>query len=219
MEAVFSDIYERSYWGSNMKAAYRGSSGSGSDPDYNRQYIEWLRDFIRDRKIQTVVDLGCGDFRCGPLIYEGIPISYTGLDVYRPLIESLQKEYPGYTFKHLDFFTDLQEAPGGDLCILKDVLQHWSNQDITAFLDSLIRSRKFRWILVCNCAQQKRVKNIKTGYHRQLSAAFRPLCLFNPTVVFRYETKEVSLIDCVVLARIEEPRASDHPQDSRRARV
>lgn len=218
MEAVFSGIYERSFWGSNMNPAYRGSSGSGSDPDYNRPYIEWLRDLIRDRKIQTVVDLGCGDFRCGPLIYNDLNVSYTGLDVYRPLIESLQTEYPDYTFRHLDFFTDLEEIPPGDLCILKDVLQHWSNQDITVFLESLIRSKKFRWILICNCAQQKRVKNIKTGYHRQLSISFRPLSQFSPTVQLTYETKEVSLIDCAALARTEEPLALDHLQDSRSVR-
>lgn len=218
MEAVFSGIYERGYWGSNMKVAYRGSSGSGSDPDYNRPYIEWLRGFIKDRKIQTVVDLGCGDFRSGPLIYEGLSISYTGLDIYQPLIHSLQTEYPDYTFRYLDVFANLDQIPGGDLCILKDVLQHWSNQDITVFLESVIRSRKFRWILICNCAQQKRVKNIKTGYHRQLSAAFRPLCLFKPTVIFRYETKEVSLIDCDALSKTEEPLALDHQQDSRSVR-
>jgi hypothetical protein len=218
MEAVFSGIYERSYWGSNMKVAYRGSSGSGSDPEYNRPYIEWLRGFIRDRSIQTIVDLGCGDFRCGPLIYEGLPVAYTGLDVYRPLIESLQIEYPDYQFRHLNVFSNVEEVPPGDLCILKDVLQHWSNQDITVFLDRLIQSRKFRWILICNCARQKRVKNIKTGYHRQLSISFRPLSLFNPTVLFRYETKEVSLIDCDAHARTEETRASDHPQDSRSVR-
>jgi hypothetical protein len=215
MEDVFTDIYERSFWGSNMNPTYRGSSGSGSDPDYNRPYIEWLRDLIRDRKIQTVVDLGCGDFRSGPAIYRGLNVSYTGLDVYRPLINSLQTEYSDYQFRHLDFFTDLQEIPPGDLCILKDVLQHWSNRDITVFLDRLIRSKKFRWILICNCAQQKRVKTIKTGYHRQLSSAFRPLCLFNPTILFRYETKEVSIIDCAVHARTEEPQALGHRQDSR----
>ena len=214
MEDVFTGIYERGFWGSNMKSAYRGSSGSGSDPEYNRPYIEWLRELIRDRKIQSVVDLGCGDFRCGPLIYDGLNVAYTGLDVYRPLIESLQAEYPDYQFRHLDVFSNVQEVPGGDLCILKDVLQHWSNQDITEFLESLIRSRKFRWILICNCAQQKHVKNIKTGYHRQLAAAFRPLCLFNPTVLFHYETKEVSLIDCDAHARTVENRALDHRQDS-----
>jgi hypothetical protein len=218
MEAVFTGIYERSYWGSNMKVAYRGSSGSGSDPEYNRPYIEWLRDFIRDRSIQTIVDLGCGDFRCGSLIYKGLPVAYIGLDVYRPLIESLQAEYPEFQFRHLDAFMEPDQIPSGDLCILKDVLQHWSNQDITVFLDSVIRSRKFRWILICNCAQQKRVKNIKTGYHRQLAAAFRPLSVFNPTVLFCYETKEVSLIDCDAHARIEEPLASDHQQDSRSVR-
>jgi hypothetical protein len=218
MEDVFTGIYERGYWGSNMSPAYRGSSGSGSDPEYNRPYIEWLRALIRDRKIRTVVDLGCGDFRTGPSIYEGLNVVYTGLDVYRPLIQFLQTEYPDFQFRHLDFFTEPDQIPGGDLCILKDVLQHWSNQDIQIFLDRLIRSRKFRWILICNCAQQKRVKNIKTGYHRQLSAAFRPLSLFTPTILFRYETKEVSIIDCAALARSEENRALDHRQDSRSAR-
>ena len=44
------------------------------------QYIQFLIKFIREHDIHTVVDIGCGDFRCGKLIYDDLNISYTGYD-------------------------------------------------------------------------------------------------------------------------------------------
>ena len=196
METIFTDLYEREFWGSNGHLEYRGSSGSGSDPEFNQPYITWLRRYIQENRIQSIVDIGCGDFRCGPHIYTDSEIHYTGIDVYKPLIESLQKEFTEFRFLHLDCFKEPEKIPSADLYILKDILQHWSNKDITEFLERLIQLQKCNAILIINCGQQKRKKNIRTGYHRQLSARFAPLRNFHPQIVLTYETKEVSILTC-----------------------
>ena len=42
---------------------YNGSSGGGSDLDYNKDtYVPFLKKFIVDNNIKNIVDLGCGDF-------------------------------------------------------------------------------------------------------------------------------------------------------------
>lgn len=175
---------------------YRGSSGTGSSVEFNREYIRWLRSFIQEHRIQSVVDLGCGDFRCGPAIYDGLDIDYTGLDVYEPMLESLRAQHPFSRFITQDFFAS-RNLPRGDLCIMKDVLQHWTTTEIYDFMDFLVTSKLYKTILIVNCSRQKKDnKDIRTGRQRQLSADYLPLRHYGAKKVFNYETKEVSLVSC-----------------------
>lgn len=198
MEDVFTRIYERSVWGSNNNQTYAGSSGGGSSVDYNKDtYIPFLRKFIKDLNIKTVVDLGCGDFRCGRLIYDDLDVTYAGYDTYGKVIEHNSATHPHekYTFNHLDFFTHKQDIVSGDLCILKDVIQHWCVKNITEFLDYLVINKKFKYILICNCCNQWRHNTeIRNGDFRPLSCRFFPLRRYNPVRVYAYNTKEVSVI-------------------------
>uniref|UniRef100_A0A6C0B504 Uncharacterized protein n=1 Tax=viral metagenome TaxID=1070528 RepID=A0A6C0B504_9ZZZZ len=78
---------------------------------------------------------------------------------------------------------------------VKDVLQHWNLNSIYSFLDYLIVNKKFRYILICNCCGQKIDNNdIRTGNFRPLSCDFLPLKKYNPKKLYRYKTKEISVI-------------------------
>jgi hypothetical protein len=192
---IFTDIYEREYWGSNMMS-YRGSSGSGSSVEFNRDYISWLRGFLQEYGYRSVVDIGCGDFRCGPAIYDGLAVDYTGFDVYEPMLESLRAQHPSRRFYVQDCFRD-RRLPRADLCIMKDVLQHWTTAEIYDFMDFLVASKLYKTILIVNCSRQKKDnKDIRTGRQRQLSADYLPLKHYGAKKVFAYETKEVSLVSC-----------------------
>lgn len=202
MEPIFTAIYEDRIWGDNRQEEYRGSSGGGSDVEYNRRhYVPFLKGFIQEYGVRTVVDLGCGDFRCGPLIYEGLDVKYTGYDTYRAMVEHHQKQTEllppsTYTFHALDFYQEREQLVGADLCILKDVLQHWSQEHIRTFLDDVIRRRLYRLILICNCSAQRSDRDdIQDGGWRPLSATMEPLRSYGARVVYRYDTKEVSLIE------------------------
>ena len=101
MEEVFTNVYENKVWGNsnNGTIEYSGSSGGGSEIDYNKDsYVPFLKQFILAHNIKTVVDLG-GDFKCGKLIYDDLDISYTGYDTYKKVIEYNSKQYlqPKYT--------------------------------------------------------------------------------------------------------------------------
>ena len=144
------------------------------------------------------MDLGCGDFRCGEAIYGDLDILYNGYDAYSRLIELHQNTYTKYNFKHLDFLNAKTEIQSADLCILKDVLQHWSLEEIYTFLDYLIEAKLFRYILIINCSDQTSdyIDDCKTstGGWNQLSANFLPLRKYNPIILNKYDTKEISLI-------------------------
>lgn len=201
METIFTAIYENRVWGDNRRGEYRGSSGGGSDVEYNRErYVPFLKKFIRDHGVRTVADLGCGDFRCGPLIYEDLDVHYTGYDTYRAVVEHHQETTQSllqkYTFRTLDVYQERDKLVGADLCILKDVLQHWSQEHIRTFLDNVIRRKLYRWILICNCSFQRGDgEDIQDGEFRPLSAEYLPLRAYGAKAVYRYDTKEVSVID------------------------
>ena len=200
MEEIFTNIYENKIWGDSNNNNYRGTSGGGSDIDYNKDtYIPFLKKFIADNKIKNVVDLGCGDFRCGPLIYDDLDVSYTGYDAYKNVIEynSTQHALPKYSFIHLDFCSNKENIIDGELCILKDVIQHWSLDNIYSFLDYLVDHKKFKYILICNCCNQfQDDTDIQIGDCRGLSCHHLPLKKYDAKKLYNYHSKEVSVISC-----------------------
>lgn len=198
MEKAFVSVYENKLWGDNAHQAYSGSSGPGSSLEFNRQtYIPFLKEFIVGHGIKSVIDLGCGDFQCGHSIYNDLDITYTGYDIYNKVIELHKKNFrpPKYSFHHLDFCHKKDQIANGDLCILKDVLQHWSLDNINTVLSYFIQQKKFKYILICNCSQQT-IDNvdIPDGDFRPLSCDYLPLKKYNCQKLYTYNSKEVSVI-------------------------
>jgi hypothetical protein len=198
MEQTFTNVYENKLWGNNNIPEYNGSSGPGSDINYNKDnYVPFLKKFITDNNITNIVDLGCGDFICGKLIYDDLDILYTGYDTYKKVIDYNSQKHtkPKYSFIHLDFCNNKENIMNGELCILKDVIQHWSLNHIYTFLDYVVEHKKFKYILICNCGgQTQHDTDIVNGEWRQLSCEYFPLKKYNPTKLYHYHSKEVSVI-------------------------
>jgi SAM-dependent methyltransferase len=83
---AFGRIYANQGWGGTW------CSGAGSDPDANQAYLEFVRCFMHEHGIRTVVDLGCGDFRIGRRIAE-TGVHYVGIDIVQDLIARNQREF------------------------------------------------------------------------------------------------------------------------------
>jgi SAM-dependent methyltransferase len=86
------------------------------------------------------VDLGCGDFTVGKKI-AALGIDYTGADVVPALIRhhSALHGSDRVRFLQLDIVNDT--LPEGDLCLIRQVLQHLSNAQIATILPKLARYR------------------------------------------------------------------------------
>lgn len=197
MKRIFTMVYERQMWGDNGDSRYKGSSGSGSSIENNKEYIPFLKKFIKDNEIETVVDLGCGDFRCGGLIYNDLNVKYTGYDAYKKVVDNNSQNFakPKFEFIHLDFCKKMKKLKKSDLCIIKDVIQHWSLDHIYTFMDYLVKSKKFKYVLLINCAYQTSDNTeIHTGDFRPLSYQFLPLKKYNPVKLLRYGLKEILLL-------------------------
>jgi hypothetical protein len=142
-KAAMSQIYEKNLWGGNPAEFY---SGEGShDPHIVTPYINIISDFLKsfDEPI-TVCDLGCGDFNIGKDLVE-FASHYHAVDVVPALIEHNQAKFqlPNLTFHCLDVAVD--ELPAGDCALVRQVLQHLSNQEVQQILDKLSR---YRYVII-----------------------------------------------------------------------
>jgi SAM-dependent methyltransferase len=175
----FTKIYRQHVWGG------RSRSGPGSDPEVLQPYSELLVDFMKRRHIRSVVDVGCGDWALGRTL-DWSAVDYTGVDIVPDTIESLNAEY-GSTrvrFVCLDLIAD--ELPSAELCVIKDVLQHLSNEAVHKFLGKL--ETHFNMALITNDVSHRKRGNWRTLWKKEVIEAnsriqnggYRPLRLTEP---------------------------------------
>lgn len=132
---VMEQIYEMKLWGGE---GYNFYSGKGShDPEIVKPYIAVLTSFLKSFENPLVVcDLGCGDFNVGKELVK-YSEKYVAVDIAENLIrynKSVFKEEK-LEFHCLDIAVN--ELPAGDCVILRQVLQHLSNDEVQKVLESI----------------------------------------------------------------------------------
>jgi SAM-dependent methyltransferase len=139
---AFSAIYRSHAWGSIEDRPFCSGDGSIREEAVG-PYCALIRDFITANNIRRVVDLGCGDFAVGSR-FIGPAVHYLGIDVVPDLIRYNQEHFgsPGVEFRCMNIIED--ELPQGDLCLVRQVLQHLSNAQIQQTLRSL---RLYRYVI------------------------------------------------------------------------
>lgn len=182
---IFTEIYDTNVW---------GGSGGGSMPSVNQEYIKLLEGFVRTNQVKTVIDFGCGDWQFSQFIDWG-ETHYIGIDCVQSVID---ENFRKFSAKNIDFFCSDELNMFGDLLLLKDVLQHWTNDDIQKFLDA--HKNKFKYIIITNNSGQVSDWEDSLRPHietRPLSANFYPLKKYNAEIMLTTninEPKETSLI-------------------------
>jgi hypothetical protein len=143
-EEVFTDIYSNNRWG--------GRSGTFCSGDGSREmaivspYVKTVTAEL-DRigaASMTVIDLGCGDYSVGRQL-SPVCGRYIGVDIVKPLIAHNQTAFGSRTvsFQHANIIEDA--LPDGEICFVRQVLQHLSNDQIAAVVPKL---DQFRWCFV-----------------------------------------------------------------------
>lgn len=134
---VFSEIYTSKQWGS----AGEFNSGAGTlRDDISAPYFEAIKNFLsqKDCLKTRFVDLGCGDFRIGRLMAT-LSDTYIGCEVVPALVTHLQSNYGNASTKFtcVDMISD--HLPEGEVCFIRQVFQHLSNEQILKVLPKLTR--------------------------------------------------------------------------------
>jgi hypothetical protein len=140
---AFTQTYRNQLWGQNREGKF--FSGRGSLDRFAVPYIEWLSRFVTERNISTIVDLGCGDFRIGRRICSTVSVNYVGVDIVEELIKYNQSQFgsENINFKCANIIND--GLPDGELCLIRQVFQHLSNEQISSALGKCF---KFPYLIV-----------------------------------------------------------------------
>ncbi|WP_407556079.1 class I SAM-dependent methyltransferase [Winogradskyella sp. 4-2091] len=132
---AMQQVYDLHLWGGKDFDFY---SGSGShDAEIVTPYIECVSSFLKaHNNALTVCDLGCGDFNIGNQLTQYTK-KYIGIDIVDNLIERNKKLFKAdhLEFHCLDIVED--ELPKADCIILRQVLQHLSNDEIQNVVEKL----------------------------------------------------------------------------------
>lgn len=134
---LFDAVYRERMWGGTLGQ----SSGWGSYGKHSSEYVDFVRDFIGRHNIQSILDVGCGDFQIGVRICDAVS-RYIGADVSRFIIEqnaTTFNDLSNVQFMALDVCVD--PLPRVDLITIREVLQHLSNVDIALALNNIERSQ------------------------------------------------------------------------------
>jgi SAM-dependent methyltransferase len=133
-QEIFSKIYSKNYWGGENDQSFY--SGEGTYVEDLSVYTDSLVKFIQENNIQSVCEIGCGDFHVSKNLVEKVSIDYIGIDVVPALVEHLNGQFSSEKihFTCLDAAEINTTIPKVDLCIIRQVLQHLSNEQIQRIL-------------------------------------------------------------------------------------
>ena len=130
MQEVFSEIYEKNLWGGTKGEPY---SGPGSRYAPAELYVKTVIEFILTNGISTVLDLGCGDFAIGKKI-AAVCSNYIGVDIVPKLIERNTRLFGSDRIRFACLDITNETLPDAQLCLIRRVLQHLSNEEISNVL-------------------------------------------------------------------------------------
>jgi Methyltransferase domain len=143
-EEVFTDIYSNNRWG-GQSGSFCSGNGSREISVVSPYVAKITAELSRiGAASMTVVDLGCGDYSVGRQLSSACG-AYVGVDIVKPLIAYNQAAFASQnvSFRHANIIED--ELPNGDICFVRQVLQHLSNDQIATIVPKL---NQFRWCFI-----------------------------------------------------------------------
>lgn len=120
-------------------------SGGGSHIEaYVVPYCNLIKNFISEYNIAKICDLGCGDFNVASQYINDF-VTYDGVDIVQNVVEHHNKNYATdkIHFYCLDIVED--ELPDAELCLVRQVLQHLSNEEVKKVLNKI---KKYKYVII-----------------------------------------------------------------------
>jgi SAM-dependent methyltransferase len=196
---VFTNIYTKDIW--------TNGSGTGSTPSYCKKYMENIQTYIKENNIENILDLGCGDWQFSQhMNWENV--DYIGVDIVESVIshniDFFTKDNIHFKCLNLSDMSKVQDFIGKEkqLILIKDVLMHWTNEEIIEWMDKLIQLLNTEHFITANNWKyyrkpekndQIRVLDKKYSW-APLNSQKYPLNKYDFEIIFHYRFKQVSLL-------------------------
>jgi hypothetical protein len=157
---VFDKIYERGIWNKNRQDI--PLSGPGSSLENTREVSALLEQFVADKGINSITDLGCGDltWMTQTRFFNDKNILYTGIDVAPSLIQRHVQSYPHHQFKNLDITSD--DIPTADLYIIRDVIFHLHLDRIQQLFKNI--RGKWKYLAITSCSNENNTDSFNASH-------------------------------------------------------
>lgn len=168
-------IYATDAW--INKPGQESLSGLGSEAAVVKEIARPLSDRLKSLNAQSVIDVGCGDFRS--FIDCQFNGRYAGVDIVGDVIADNSRRYGGAMreFRRLD--TVVGPLPKADVVLLREVLFHFSFKDAKRVLRN-VTSSGAKHLIATNDNAIWFNSNISSGDFRKLNLMKRPFCLPPP---------------------------------------
>ena len=179
---IFDKLYKSGGWNGI-------GSGPGSNVEINKEYLTILHKIIDyTPSIKTVIDIGCGDWQLMKNL--SFTKNYIGIDVSPYIIEQNKIKYEKENVKFLIGDLISGNLPDGDICIVKDVLQHLTNDQVKICLDNL---KKYKICIITNDYTDSSATDIQMGQWRPINILLPPFSVAGVTI-YGYIGKQVILL-------------------------
>lgn len=170
----FNYIYKNKFWGYETNKKFYSGEGS-HDPKIINPYIEVIREFLTKLSSPIVVDLGCGDFNIGSK-FLNLTKKYYGVDIVEDLINFNKNKFKDENLIFLKLDITKDALPEGEVCLVRQVLQHLSNEDIFSFIKNI--KNKYKYLIITEHLPRN---NFEANYNIKSNPDIRQL--FNSGVV------------------------------------
>jgi hypothetical protein len=169
----FTEVYQKNIWNGTASL-----SGTGSDRQQTALLRQILPAVLSELGVKSLVDAPCGDLHWMKHVpWESLGITYTGVDIVAPLVDSLRTEYPARRFECLDLVTDI--LPCADLILCRDCLVHLPLAEIQLVIKQFIKSGA-TWMLTTTFPNSQDNADVRWSGWRPLNLELPPLALPKP---------------------------------------
>ena len=112
------------------------SCGGGATIESSQGRINWLSTFIKAKNIQSIVDIGCGDFNWMSQVGLGA-VEYTGYDW---ILDPATYAFTTPTTKFIECNAATHPIEKADLVICRSVMIHLSTNEALVMLSNILNS-------------------------------------------------------------------------------
>ena len=186
---IFTSIYKSNHWvqnGNLLPSEFVSVSGHGSNigTDQYKQLVNNFTNIIDKYKINSILDMPCGDFLWIKEIVRNKDIDYLGIDIVDELIKNNNLKFKNEknNFQSCDI-VNFDNKKKFDLVLIRDLFLHIKNSDIIKIINNL-KSMNVKYIAL-NSYDNKENIDVNIGQHRKVNLLIKPFNLKKPIYSFK----------------------------------